>query len=391
VSTAAHPIALSVDELMARARDVSGVDLPDDEVVEPLTVLHRAYGEEAQLDAEGAQAMTRNLVRLLANRLRMKRDLLAHPEIREQPIKGPLVVMGVARSGTTKLQKVLAASDDFNFLPYWMNFSWASRTGVPNERLDDRVAEADAHCRWYDARSPETKLGHSFETMEPEEEAVLSEGCFVTPTFLGYADIPSYAQWLAAQPPSIWFEFLRDSLQYLQWQGLASADRPWLLKSPNYNGMELEILRIFPGARLIMAHRSPLKTLTSMCKLVQCFRRAYSQLEPDLQLIVEHNYHNMDTHIANRAAHAGLPHVDVRFEDIVGNLPGVLERIYADAGLALSRASLDRMLAWDRENAMHKHGEFKYSLEELGLDEGVIRERMAGYFAFLDQLARETA
>ncbi len=387
----AYPIEFPVDELMARAREVAGVDIVDDEIVEPLTILHRAYGEEAQLDEEGAKAMTRSLVRLLANRLRMKRDFLAYPEIADQPIRGPLVVMGVARSGTTKLQKVLASSGDFNFLPFWMNFSWASRTGQPHEPLDARIAEADAHCRWYDARSPETKLGHSFEAMEPEEEAVLSEGCFVTPTFLGYADIPSYAQWLGTQPPSIWFGFLRDSLKYLQWQGLASGDRPWLLKSPNYNGMELEILKVFPDARLIMAHRSPLKTLTSMCKLVQCFRVAYSGLEPDLQLIVEHNYHNMDAHIANRAANPGLPHLDVRFEDIVGNLAGAIERIYADAGLPLTRESRDRMLQWDKDNSMHKHGEFKYSLDQLGLDESVIRERMAGYFRFLDQLAREAA
>ena len=95
--------------------------------------------------------------------------------------------------------------------------------------------------------------------------------------------------------------------------------------------------------------------------------------------------------IANRAANPGLPHLDVRFEDIVGNLPKVLERIYADAGLTLSRESLDRMLQWDRENAMHKQGEFKYSLEELGLDEAVIRQRMASYFEFLDKLARDAA
>lgn len=386
-----YPIELSVDALLARSREIAGVDLVDDEIAEPLAVLHRAYGEEAQLDQAGAHALTQSLLRLLANRLRMKRDFQRHPEIREQPLKGPLVVMGVARSGTTKLQKVLAASGDFNWLPYWKNFSWASRTGQPGEPVEARIADAEAHCRWYDARSPETKLGHSFEALEPEEEAVLSEGCFVTPTFIGYAEIPSYAQWLGRQSPAIWFEFLRDALKYLQWQGLASAEKPWLLKSPNYNGLELEILKAFPEARLIMAHRSPLKTLTSMCKLVQCFRMAYSELAPDLGLIVEHNVLNMEAHLANRRAHPELPLLDVRFEDIVGSLAQVLRRIYADAGLTLSKASLARMLAWDAENAMHKQGEFKYSLEELGLEEAAIREKMSNYFDFLDKLAREAA
>lgn len=378
---------MSVDELMSISRRIAGVDIIDNEIVEPLTILHRALGEEAQLDAEGARAHQEKLLRLLVNRLRMKRDFLRHPEIARQTIRGPFVIMGVARSGTTKLQKVLAASGDFNWLPFWQNFNWASFSGEPNESTEARIAEAEAFCRWYDARSPETKLGHSFEALEPEEEAVLSEGCFVTPTFIGYAELPSYAQWLGNQSPGIWFEFLRDCLKYLQWQGLATPDRPWLLKSPNYNGLELEILRAFPDARLIMAHRSPLKTLTSMCKLVQCFREAYGPLKPDLAFIVEHNILNMEAHLANRRAHPELPLLDVRFEDIVGAPPATLEKIYAYLGMTLSEAALQSMLKWNSENSMHKHGEFRYSLAELGLKEQVIRERMSSYFELLDMLA----
>ena len=36
---------------------------------------------------------------------------------------------------------------------------------------------------------------------------------------------------------------------------------------------------------------------------------------------------------------------------------------------------------------MHKHGAFTYSLDDVGLDEQEIRERMSDYFALLDQLA----
>lgn len=379
-------LMLSVDDLMARSRALTGVDIVDGEVFEPLTVLHRALNEEACLDDEGARAYERKFIRLLSNRLRMKRDFLEHPEIAEQEIAGPLVVMGVARSGTTKLQKVLAASGDFNFLTFWQNFNWASVSGAPNEDVVSRIAEAEDFCRWYDERSPETKLGHHFQALEPEEEGPLSEGCFVAPSFIGYAEMPSYAAWLGTRSRSIFFAFLRDVLKYLQWQGLATPGKPWLLKSPNYNGLEPLIREIFPDARFVVANRSPLQTLASMCKLVRCFRTAYGTSDVDDALIVEGNYRSMEAHLANRAAHPEIPILDLRFKDIVGALPATLERVYAHAGMTLTPASRTRMLAWNDANTMHKIGEFKYSLADAGLDEATVRTRMAGYFRHLERL-----
>jgi hypothetical protein len=381
-----YRLAPSVEQLMARSREIVGVDLVDDAVFAPLAVLHRALNEEARLDAEGCRAYEAKFLRLLANRLRMIRDFRRHPEIADQPVRGPLVIMGMARSGTTKLQKVLAASGDFNFLTFWQNFNWASVSGIPHEDTSARIAEADAFCRWFDQRSPETKLGHHFEALEPEEEGPLSEGCFVAPSFIGYAEMPSYARWLADKPRSIVFAFLRDVLKYLQWQGLARPDRPWLLKSPNYKGLELEILKVFPDARFVVANRSPLQTLPSMCKLVHCFRQAYGSPPPDNAFLAERNFGAMAAHLANRRAHPELPLLDLRFEDIVAALPAVIERAYAHAGLALGEPARDAMLAWNAANAMHKHGEFPYSLADAGLDEAVIRKRMADYFEFLGRL-----
>lgn len=371
---------------MAISREIADVDIVDHEIVEPLTVLHRALNTESRIDAEGARAYEAKFLRLLVNRLRMKRDFQRHPEIAEQQINGPLVIMGVARSGTTKLQHALAASCDFNFLTFWQNFNWASVSGEPNENVGPRIAEADAFCRWFDRRSPETKLGHYFQALEPEEEGPLSEGCFVAPSFIGYAEMPSYAHWLAGKSRRIFFEFLRDVLKYLQWQGLASPEKPWLLKSPNYNGQELSIRDIFPDVRFVVANRSPLQTLASMCRLVQCFRQAYGRPEADNDLIVEGNYRNMEAHLANRRTHPELPILDLRFQDIVDDMPATLQRVYDHAAILLTDQARERMLAWAAENTMHKQGEFKYSLADAGLEEAVIRERMADYFEHLNQL-----
>ena len=190
-----------------------------------------------------------------------------------------------------------------------------------------------------------------------------------------------------ASHAAIFFAFLRDVLKYLQWQGLASPDRPWLLKSPNYNGLELELLNTFPDARFVVAHRSPLETLPSMCKLVRCFRQAYGKPDVDNDLIIEGNYRGMDAHLANRQAHPDLPILDVRFEEVVGALPATLERIYDHAGMTLGAAAHERMLAWNAEHTMHRLGEFKYSLADAGLEEAVIRKRMNAYFNHLATLS----
>jgi hypothetical protein len=162
---------------------------------------------------------------------------------------------------------------------------------------------------------------------------------------------------------------------------------PWLLKSPNYNGLELQLLSIFPHARFVVANRSPLKTLPSICKLVHCFRQAYGKPDVDNALIIEGNYRSMDAHLANRRAHPELPILDLRFDDIVGTLPAALERIYDHAGMPLGTPARERMLAWNAQNTMHQLGEFKYSLADAGLEEAEVRRRMKEYFDHLETLA----
>jgi hypothetical protein len=95
----------------------------------------------------------------------------------------------------------------------------------------------------------------------------------------------------------------------------------------------------------------------------------------------------MEAHLANRRADPGLPILDLRFEDIVGALPDVLERVYTHADVELTPSSRKRILDWNATHRMHKLGEFTYSLADAGLDENVIRERMAGYFKHLESLS----
>ncbi len=242
-----YQLQMSAAQMMSRAREITGIDTVDEGAVEPLKVLHAAYNNDACLHEQGAAAIEKKLLRLLCNRLRMQRDFARHPEIAEIQIERPIFVYGLLRSGTTKIQKLLASSGDFNYLTFWHTYHPSLITGSVAESPKVRIEEARAFIRWFDEMSPDAKLGHRFGTFEPEEESLLLEHSLVSGVFIAFSTLTGYLQWLPSQSPTITFEYLRDMLKYLQWQ--TGQHKTWVLKSPLYAGLEPSILEFFSGCR----------------------------------------------------------------------------------------------------------------------------------------------
>ena len=185
-------LALGAAQLLAKARELTSINIVDTDAIEPLTVMVKSLNEESNLHAAGAVAIEQRLLRLLCNRLRMQRDFAAHPEIAEQKITAPIVIVGMGRTGSTKLQKMLAASGDFNWLPYWQSHNPSLISGARDESPQWRIDDADTWVKWFDEVSPETKYGHAQETHEPEEESYMLEQSLRTACFQGWKELPSY-------------------------------------------------------------------------------------------------------------------------------------------------------------------------------------------------------
>lgn len=76
---------------------------------------------------------------LRCNRLRMQRDFAQHPEIADIQIQNLTFVYGQLRSGTTKIQKLLAASGDFHHLPFRQTYHPSLITGSMTESPQPRI------------------------------------------------------------------------------------------------------------------------------------------------------------------------------------------------------------------------------------------------------------
>src|SRR5262245_53899362 len=85
-------------------------------------LVHSIARETVFSDA-GARAAHERFLRLLVNRLRMQRDILKHPEILEQRMSPPVAIIGLPRTGSTKLHRVLAASGTFQEVLFWQGFN----------------------------------------------------------------------------------------------------------------------------------------------------------------------------------------------------------------------------------------------------------------------------
>lgn len=377
----------SVDELMQQAREQSEVDLYDAEAVEPLTVLCASLNGESCLHEEGAREQERKLVRILANRLRMQRDIAAHPEILEQTISAPIIICGMARTGSTKTQKLLAATGDFNWLPFWQSLNPSSLTGVPHEDVTPRIEATQAYVEWFDRASPEAKTGHEFETLDPDEESWILEHSLHSLVFQGWSAAWGYIRWLLeTRDIKTQFEYLRDTLKYLQWQGLHEKSKRWVLKCPLYVGLEEELLAIFPDACLVMTHRSPQQTAPSTCKLGNLFYTPHTNQMTDCDVAIGGFAQQMEKHLAFRRSQPANRFLDIYYEDLITKEAEVLDRIYAFSNIRLAPESKERALAWSRNNPKNKKGNFSYSLAEFGLTEAKIDLLFGGYNDFLRTL-----
>ena len=381
----AHP--LDADVLLARGRAIAGPTVEqvvDHAADEPFRVLVDSVNAESELHELGAEGMTNKLCRIVANRLRMVRDFEAHPEIHDEVVRAPLIIIGMPRTGSTKTQKVFAASGDFNYLPMWQTSYPSLFTGDPAESPQPRIDGGLEYEAWLELASPDMKYCHQFLATEPEEDSWILEHSLVSPVFLGFSPVGSYVQWMIKQGVDPQFEHLRDTLKYLQWQGVADRTKRWVLKCPMYYGLEPAVMRSFPDATLLMTHRTPIEAVASGSKMLELFHQCFSDAAPDIEGYYRGAQSGLRRHMKNRAADANLPVVDVHYRDMIDDVATVAAQVYEFADEPLSAESIARMQQWDRDHPKDAHGKHVYSLEQYGFERGQMEDDFGDYLGFME-------
>lgn len=377
-------IADTAEELLAEARAAADVDIDDEDAAEPVQVLIDSYNESARFAAEAAVMKRRFVVRVLTNRLRMLRDLAAHPEILDIHLIPPVIIHTMPRTGSTKLQKALASTGEVNWLPYWMTLNYASVSGVPGEDTSWRIADVVEYATWCDERSPETRFGHHMQATEPEEEAVIMQGSLLTPSFSGFAACDSYLAWLATCDPTAQFRYVRDVLKYLIWQELADPAKPFVLKCVVTPGYDSAMRAVYPDATVVALHRSPFKFVPSAAKLGQCFHRIYSdQPRRNLARTPERSASRIHRSLDYREANPHDVFHDVSYADVRADSVDVARRIFGAAGIECGRQAFDNVAKWEADHPQRRGGTWAYAPEDFGFTNADIADSFERYIAWV--------
>lgn len=380
---AAGTLPTTVPGLLAAASAATGLDdFGDRHFLTGLTKLVEDLPVHAKLNAIGAQMVYGGIIKLLVNRLRYVRDIKQHPEILREKIVKPIIVLGLPRTGTTKLQRVMSVDPQVQRMDYWRITNPAPLPGEEAGNPKGRIEEALAVEQMLATQFPGWMARHPTEAVEPDEELHLMHGSFECMISWLFARVPSYYEYISQCDQRPMYRHLHAQMQYLQWQEGGGRGRPWIMKSPvHINALDV-LLETFSDAVLVHCHRDLQKVLPSFASLIETARKIGSDhVDPKVvgSEMLRYWATALDRCLVVRDRLPPDRILDVTFEEVVGDVVGVVRRIYERAGRQVTPEALAAFRDYDATRPEHHWGTYTYSAEDYGYTPEQIDRRFAAY------------
>jgi hypothetical protein len=332
----------------------------DDSWREPFEMLVRSLREEADLNPFGRFMAHGRLVMALRARIRAVSLWRARPEILEHPLAAPIVILGQMRSGSTRLQRLLACDDRFAHTRLFESLTPVPRRG---RRLHARAGLALLHLL-----NPALRRIHPSHPNDAEEEFGLFDFSFGSALFELYWRVPAFTHWWEEADKRPLYREFRALLRTIAWSRAEPADRPWILKVPCFMEDLPVLLETFPGARLICLDRDLDAVVASSASLAwnnMCVQSDGADKRWVGREWLRKTLLRRRLSEEARNARPDVPQIGLGFEAMNRDWRGEIGRIYDFLGLPLTPAVLTRMTRYMA--SARSHLGHRYSLAEFGL------------------------
>jgi hypothetical protein len=260
-------VPLDENSLLATARASTGLsDFGDDDWYEPFQVLIKSLEQESQLNLMGRLLTRSDLLLYLQARLQVEDTYRRHPEIDDEQITAPLLIIGQGRSGTSALLNMLAEDPDNGVTRTWEAMFPCPPPERASYRTDPRIERADKLITQWNRVTPEVATMHEFSGQIPTESIHLFCLSFRSTGWLNImGQIPSYNAYMNQQSMEPALRYEKRVLKLLQWK---NPRKHWVLKSPDSARYLPETLKVYPDMHFAWIHRDPVRALASMINLI---------------------------------------------------------------------------------------------------------------------------
>jgi hypothetical protein len=341
-----------------------------------------SLNEEARLHPIGNFITRQRIINLLAVRLRAEDLFKKHPEILEQPLYPVELIVGLQRTGTTMLQRLLAADPDTRALLSWEALNPAPVNGDAKDGKE-RIKIAKTGEKALSILSPGFFAIHPVEHLAPEEDVLLLDISFMSTTTEATMHVPTYASWLEKTDQSLSYEYMAKMMRLLQWQ---RPGKRWVLKTPHHLEFLDLVEKHFGDVQFIWTHRNIYESIPSFLSMIAYSRVIFSNAVDPRQVAdhwVKKNGYMLSKALAfHKSNKDKFSFTNVQYQQLVKDPIQVLEQIYADRGETVSPELKKIFIEANQKNPKGKYGKHQYELSDFGIDKTFIDRYTKDYQEF---------
>jgi Sulfotransferase family len=375
-----------VDELIARACERAGLDdFGGDSWRDGLRLLVDSVESAPGVNPGGRDFVYAQFVDALWNRLRIVDYLKKHPEIGQERVQRPLVILGLPRTGTSLASYLLDQDPQRRSL-----LTWEAENSVPpptpetlrtDTRCQKKKAELDILAEGLKAAN--IPLVHWDEADGPTECVFVQNQDFKAYLWEAFMPDSTYADWLLKTDMTSAYAYERSVLQLLQ----SRAPGTWSLKMPSHAVHIEALLTTFPDVRIVWAHRDPFKATASFLRL-NYLSRAVLGCDVDTADVVPNVLRQLRAHITRplrvRERIGDHRFFDLHYSALMRDPIGVMRALYDWAGDELTTSTERAMVEWLDRNPQDRFGVQPYSLDGTGLTQADLEPVFAEYLSAFD-------
>lgn len=364
----------------------------EEHVREGFQILFDDLQKNDELNSIGYKNLLKDLTNGIENKANIRKMVRDNPELAKTNFKKPVIILTLARTGSTFLNCLLAKDKRWKAPEFW---ELTSTTPLREEPLSDENKKLlDSYKTMFEISKMVSNKNlfriHSIGPDDPEDflSFLIGEGVYVQCQRI--LNLPNYSRFINELSHETFVKIYQNIK--LNLSVLAARqnmdDRRFLLiqhQGPSVNA--LAFLEVFPDAQIITLHRDLCKIIPSMTSLYsyigENFLKLFYKNTQDICDRLTESYVSSIEYMMlwrNDRLITKSPFkriIDINFEDLVKNPRKVIQELYKEIGMEYNEECDKIFQNYILKQQDHKHGIHNY--QNMVLNREAIRKRTKNY------------